>query len=98
MKSSDVYKGAISRATSHTTVVKLLGEPVVSGWYVMGHITINGSSGKADIKIPISGPLGRGLLVAIATKDGRLWKYDILHVKIDGKPEYVNLQQQQLVP
>ncbi len=91
MKSSDVYKDAVAQASPHALVVEALGEPVEPGWYLSGTINVNGSSGDADIAIPISGPRGSGQIYAVATKSAGRWEYEILEVEIDGQPERIDL-------
>jgi hypothetical protein len=56
LKSSDAYQGALARARADPAVVMALGSPIEEGWFVMGNINISGSSGEADLAIPVSGP------------------------------------------
>jgi hypothetical protein len=72
-------------------VVDALGEPIEPGWYMSGSINVSGSSGEADIMIPISGPRGTGRIYAVATKSAGRWSYEILEVEIDGQPERIDL-------
>jgi hypothetical protein len=42
LKSSDVYKQAMTKATANPTVISELGQPIESGWMVSGSISVNG--------------------------------------------------------
>jgi hypothetical protein len=59
MKSTDVYKTAIARARASGAVTDALGSPLKEGWFLSGSTNANGSSGNADIAIPISGRKAR---------------------------------------
>src|SRR5215212_8348652 len=56
LKSTDVYKTALARAKSDPAVVEALGNPIRDGWFMSGKTKVEGTSGEADIGIPISGP------------------------------------------
>jgi Cytochrome oxidase complex assembly protein 1 len=60
MKSTDVYKDALSRAKADPAVIEALGSPVKDGLLVSGNANVNGASGESNLAIPISGPKGKG--------------------------------------
>ena len=91
MKSSDAYKTAVARARANPEVVAALGTPIDEGLFVSGKTNVEGSSGEADLTIPISGPKGKAKLYAIATKRAGQWTYTTLEVAIDGRDDRVNL-------
>lgn len=91
LKQTDVYKTAVARAKSDSRVIAALGSPIEEGWYLSGNTEVNGSSGKADISIPISGPKGKGTIYAVATKSTGDWTYSKLAVKIDSTGETIDL-------
>ena len=91
MKQSDVYKTAVARAKADPRVAAALGTPIEDGWYLSGHTNVNGSSGDADISIPISGPKGKGTIYAVATKSGGEWSYSKLQVKVESTGETIDL-------
>src|SRR5262245_34596948 len=84
IKSSDAYTEAMRRASSSEAVQEALGTPVEAGWLVSGSINISGSSGNADLTIPISGPKGSGTLYVVATKSSNRWRYSTLEVAVKG--------------
>src|SRR5437879_779905 len=57
-KSSDVYKQAMAKAGSNPEVAQKLGTPLKSGMFLSGSVNVEGSSGEANMTIPISGPKG----------------------------------------
>jgi hypothetical protein len=88
---SDVYKQAMATATQNIQVREQIGEPVQSAWIVSGQLHINGSSGDANLSIPISGPRGKGLIRAVAHKTGGVWRFSYLQVSIEGGPGNIDL-------
>lgn len=91
MKSSDAYRHSLQQAQSNRLVIAALGEPIEEGWFIMGNISVNGSSGKANLKIPISGPKGEGDIYVEATKSEGQWNYKTLLVRVDGAKESIDL-------
>src|SRR5437016_5052672 len=59
LKSSDAYKTALDRAKNDQRVVAALGTPIRDGMVPSGNTKVNGSSGEANLAIPISGPKGK---------------------------------------
>ncbi len=91
IKSSDVYKDALATARAHPSVVKALGSPIEEGIFVMGSINISGSSGQADLAIPISGSNGKGTIYAVASKSAGQWTFSKLVVEIKATKERIDL-------
>jgi hypothetical protein len=60
----------------------------------MGNINISGSSGEADLAIPISGPEDKGTIYAVAEKSAGRWIYSILEVEIKTTGERIDLLEQ----
>jgi hypothetical protein len=90
VKSSDVYKEALATARAHPAVVKALGSPIKAGIFVMGSINVSGSSGQADLAIPISGPNGKGTIYAVASKSAGRWTFSKLVVEIKATKERID--------
>jgi Cytochrome oxidase complex assembly protein 1 len=84
LKSSDVYKIAVSRAESDQRVIAALGTPIREGLVPSGKTNVNGASGEADIAIAISGPKGKATIYAVGTKSGGEWNFSKLAVQVDG--------------
>lgn len=91
MKQTDVYQTALARAKADQRVTNALGTPIEEGWFLSGNTKVSGSSGEADLTIPISGPKGKGTIYAVATKFAGEWTYSKLVVKIDSTGETLDL-------
>ncbi len=91
MKSSDVYQDALARARADPAVEMALGTPIEEGLLVMGNINISGSSGEADLAIPISGPDDEATIYAVAKKSAGQWTFLTLVVKIKSTGERIDL-------
>jgi hypothetical protein len=94
VRSSDVYQHALEEASTHPAVIEALGEPVKPGWYVSGSIHVQGSTGNADIAIPITGPHGKGTVFAVAKKSAGRWDYEVLEVEVEGREERIDLREE----
>jgi len=92
IRSSDVYKQAVTRAKENQQVRDQIGEPIETRWLISGHLNVNGSSsGDADLSIPISGPRGKGAIRAVATKSEGTWHFTVLQVNVAGQTESIDL-------
>jgi hypothetical protein len=83
LKSTDVYRTAVTRAKADMRVRAALGNDVREGILVSGHTNMSGGSGQADLSIPISGSKGKGAIYVVATKSVE-WTYSRLIVKTEG--------------
>lgn len=90
-KSSDVYKEALERATSHAAVQTALGTPIQDGGLVSGSIHVSGPSGMANLAIPISGPKGSAAIYAVAFKSAGRWTFSTLEVAVEGSDSRIDL-------
>ena len=91
MKSSDAYKDALAMAQENQYVQEALGPPIEPGLLVMGNIRVNGSSGHADLKIPVSGQYGEGTIYAVASKSAGRWTMLQLVIDIKATNERIDL-------
>jgi hypothetical protein len=90
-RSSDVYKLALTQAASNSQVHELIGEPLKPAWLISGQLNVSGSTGNANLSIPISGPRGKGTIRAVANKTGGVWRFTCLQVSVDGQPTSIDL-------
>lgn len=91
MKSSDVYKDGLARAQNHPAVIEALGTPIDDGLFMSGKTEVSGSSGEADISVPISGPKAKGTLYIVAKKSAGEWSYEQLVVELAKDGKRINL-------
>lgn len=91
IKSSDAYKTALTRAKADPRVMSALGSPITDGYFVMGKTNVSGTSGQADMTVPISGPKGKGTLYFVATKFAGQWTFSKLMVEIGSTGQRIDL-------
>jgi hypothetical protein len=90
-RNSDVCAQALARAQADPQVVAGIGQPLKAGWLITGDINVYGSSGRADVSIPIIGPNGKGKIYAVARKTAGVWEFETLQVEVQGRPERIDL-------
>ena len=91
LKSSDAYKDALAMARANPHVRDALGSPIEDGFLVMGNINVSGSSGQADLSIPVYGPQGNGTIYVVASKSVGQWTFLRLTVDIKATNERIDL-------
>ena len=93
MKSSDAYKMALARAKADPRVVSALGSPISDGFFPTGKTNVSGTSGEADMTVPISGPKGKGTIYFVASKFAGEWTFSKLIVEVEKTGERIDLVQ-----
>jgi len=88
---SDVYKQAVARASESLQVREQFGEPLQIAWLISGELSVTGSTGRANLSIPISGPHGRGVIHVVAKKAGAFWRFSYLQVCGSGQSTCTDL-------
>jgi Cytochrome oxidase complex assembly protein 1 len=83
MKSADVYKEALARATTDPAVIEPLGSPIKDGFLLSGNTNVNGASGELNLAIPISGPKGQGTIYVSANKI--TWAVELFRAPCGGR-------------
>lgn len=91
LKSSEPYQHAIAVASSNPDVVRELGTPIAPGWFLSGNINVSGSSGNADLSIPLKGSRHRGTLYVVAKKTDGAWTYKKLKMLVEGQESPIEL-------
>jgi hypothetical protein len=94
LKSSDAYKMALARAKADPRVVTALGSPITDGFFISGKTNVNGSSGQADLSVPISGPNGNGTIYFVASKFAGEWTFSKLIVTVEKTGEKIDLNEE----
>jgi len=93
LKSSWAFTEGVELARHNPKVIEELGEPIETGWMITGSVNINGSSGFANLSIPLSGPKNQGTLYVTAEKHAEEWKFEKAEVEINGRPGRIDLLQ-----
>jgi hypothetical protein len=91
IKSSDAYKMALAKAKADPRVMTALGSPIDDGFFVWGNTNVSGTSGQADLTIPISGPKGKGTVYFVASKFAGEWTFSKLMVEIADTKQRIDL-------
>jgi len=91
IKSSDAYKTALTKAKADPRVVSALGSPITDGFFVWGKTNVSGTSGQADMTVPISGPQGNGTIYFVASKFAGKWTFSKLMVEIEKTGKRIDL-------
>jgi hypothetical protein len=91
IKSTNVYKDALTRAKAHPAVIEALGSPITEGFLVSGNTNVHGASGETNLSIPISGPKGKGTVYVAATKSLGRWNYSGLVMEIAETHQRIDL-------
>jgi hypothetical protein len=91
LKSSEPYQHAVALATSNQEVVRELGAPVAPAWYLSGSESESGSSGDAELAIPLKGSLHRGTVYVRAKRTEGVWRYDKLEMLVEGREVRIEL-------
>jgi hypothetical protein len=58
---------------------------------VLGSINISGTSGNADLAVPLSGPKGKATVYVRARKAMGKWNYNFMQAAIEGSDERIDL-------
>jgi len=91
IKSSDAFKMAMAAAAQDPQVQQRLGTPIEAGWFISGKLEVTGSTGTANLSIPIHGPLGKGKLYADGTKTAGQWRFSTLVVEVEKDGSRIDL-------
>jgi hypothetical protein len=83
MKDNDAYRGSVQTLQANTQAMQILGAPITAG-FPMGSINTKGTSGNAELAIPIKGQKASGTLYVQATMTMGVWKPDRLEMQIEG--------------
>lgn len=97
MRSSDAYKDALSRAKANPAVQQAIGTPIEEGLFLAGNINVSGSSGYANLVIPVSGPKGKATIHVVATKAAGKWTFLTLEVAIKATGQRIVLREPSVV-
>ena len=91
IKESEAYTEAIAIAQQDPRVIEVLGEPIEPGFFLSGSVNFSGSTGEADIQIPLSGPKGSATLYVVAHRSAGEWEFERLEVDGMEFPRRVDL-------
>jgi hypothetical protein len=99
IRNNDAVEMAMTAARSTPEAVTVLGEPIEKGWWVTGSINTENGKQSADVRVPVTGPAGEGVVHLVGTcDDGQAWVFTVLQLQLDQrsvplviKPEKIDL-------
>jgi len=91
LRSSEAYRMAVEAAKNHPTAQQVLGVPIQDGVFTTGSVSESGSTGSADLEIPLNGSNQSGTLYVTAVKEENTWRLTSLLLEVGGQ-EYQLLQ------
>jgi len=68
LRSCPAFATAVDLVSRSTAAKSALGEPIKAGLAVRGLVSDNGVAGYAILAIPVSGPIGKGVVYAVANR------------------------------
>jgi len=83
MKSSDAYQISLDQIQNHPQVIETLGKPIEAGFFVSGSVSIQNSTGNADISYNIEGPKATGKAYVEANKEKGQWLFQSIVVEVN---------------
>ena len=86
-RKSEVYQEALARAERNSQVASLIGAPLRPGRVLQGKINVSGSSGTAQMAIPVAGPRGKATIYLEARKAAGTWQFLTLQVQVEGQSD-----------
>lgn len=90
LEESQPYEYALEKINQDDEITNALGSPIEKDGMIQGSYNNNNGSKTANMKIPISGPDGSGVLFIEAAGDGENWNYNVIRVEIKDN-ESINL-------
>ena len=76
------YEYALEKINQDEEITSQLGTPIEKDGMVQGSMNYTNGDGRADIRIPVSGPNGSGLLFVKASSEDDTWTYHEIRVEI----------------
>jgi hypothetical protein len=89
-KHSAAYEMAVAKLQADPVAVNILGSPISTGM-PFGGISVNGSSGKADLSFSATGPKAAGVVFVEAVKKNGAWSITRLALKLNDSGKVIDL-------
>lgn len=82
LEKSKPYKYALEQINSDEEITSILGAPIEQDGMMQGSLNWTNGDGKADMKIPVTGPNGSGILYINASSVDDNWTYHEIRLDI----------------
>jgi hypothetical protein len=90
LKHSAVYEMAVAKLQADPVAVNVLGSPISTGT-PYGEISVDGSSGKAELSFSATGPKAAGVVFVEAVKKEGVWSITRLAFKLNDSDKVIDL-------
>ncbi len=87
---SEAYRLGVSELQASPLAAAALGAPISTGM-PFGSVSVNGSSGRADLTFTVTGPKAAGRVFLEAVKKQGVWSITRLALKVDDRDGLINL-------
>jgi tetratricopeptide (TPR) repeat protein len=93
LKTSEPYLTAVNKVQASKEVQKIIGAPITPAWWLTGNVSTEGTTGKAELDIPVAGAKSKGNVYVKAHKQNNKWKVEQLAFIPEGGGAVVDLFQ-----
>jgi len=90
LKHSAAYEMAVAKLQADPVAVNVLGSPISTGT-PYGEISVDGSSGKAELSFSATGPKAAGVVFVEAVKKEGVWSITRLAFKLNDSDKVIDL-------
>ena len=91
MKGSDAYQVSLTKIKASPEVIEMFGEPLKTGFFVQGTVSVQNDTGFAEITYSIEGPKDIGTAHVEAFKEQGEWLFARIDVVSDSTRQTINL-------
>lgn len=91
IRESDLYRDAVTIASTNEGVTRVLGTPIKAGKKVSGKFVSLRDARAAELKFPLAGPQGLATAHVIAFQGDDQWQFDSFRVTIKKTGEVLDL-------
>lgn len=93
IRSTEPYQASVRAAQASPALREALGDPVTSTWWLSGNVNWENGVGKADIRVPVSGPKGKATIHTIGSKQPATpWTFEKMEAVVEGRVEVIDLR------
>lgn len=83
LEESQPYEYALEKINQDKEITSVLGAPIEKVGMIQGSYNYLNGKKTADMKIPVSGPNGSGILFVEATGEDDNWTYNVIRIEIN---------------
>ena len=82
LEGSQPYEYALEKINQDDEITEVLGTPIEKDGMIQGSYDYSNGKKTANMKIPIAGPKGKGILFVKASGQNDDWTYNVIRVEI----------------